>query len=99
MRLPIRSTVCSLTALILLTACSDTTAPANSATRAPAQPAFARGGGRSIPLGIPTTINLPGGAHFELAFSQLQGYLYIPVNAAAFAIAPHGLDLNGHPLP
>ncbi|HXT14210.1 MAG TPA: hypothetical protein VN706_01185 [Gemmatimonadaceae bacterium] len=100
MRSFIRSTFCGAVVLIGFTACSDATAPVASSARSAAQPAeFARGGGRSIPTGIPATVNLPGGAHFELAFSQLQGYLYIPINAAAAKIAPHGLTLDLVPIP
>jgi hypothetical protein len=95
----IRPTVLALAVLIPLAACSDITEPVAAPTRDAAQPAaFARGGGKGVPLGIPTTLNLPGGAHFELGFSNFIGWFYMPINAAAAAIAPHGLALNHVPI-
>ena len=82
--------------------CSDATAPAPhsiSASSTGASFGRPRGGG-GVPLGIPTTLNRPGGAHFELGCDfQGNNCFYMPINAAAFAYAPHGLTLAGVRIP
>ena len=51
------------------------------------------GGGGVANCGQPL-VTLSHGAQFSQACSQLLGCGYIPVNAAARALAPKGLDIN-----
>jgi hypothetical protein len=59
---------------------------------------IANGGFPAPAHGTSTLLNLPGGAHFELATSAGLTF-YMPTNAAAFALAPFGLSLAHVPLP
>jgi len=107
MRLSIGTIVGMSLAAALAAACGDASISAPQPTgpaiagpsfgRNPgAGPGNARGGGSGVGQ---TAINLSGGAHFALECTAFGACIYAPINAAARAIAPKGLDLNGVPIP
>ena len=88
----------------LVAACSDAAQPvAPIAGDASPGPSYGKnpGAGPGVHSNLPPTLNLPGGAHFALfcTTTGLSTCIYMPVNDAARAIAPHGLTLQGVPIP